>query len=48
MVSYHYMFLTFKCFLVYPDLNEVVSIGSNLIWAVVTCPNIYNMSRMQI
>jgi len=42
MVDYHYMFLIFKCFWLYPNLNEVVSIGSNLIWAVVICPNIYN------
>jgi len=39
---------SFKCFLVYPNLNEVVSIGSNLIWTVVICPNIYYISHMQI
>jgi len=27
MVSYHYMFLIFKYFEVYPDFNEVVSIS---------------------
>jgi len=48
MVGYHYMFLTFKCFLVYPNLNEVVSVGSNLIWTVIIWPDIYNISRMQI
>ena len=47
MVGYHYMFLILNCFLVYTNLNEVVSIGSNLIWTVVICPNIYNISRMQ-
>jgi len=48
MVGYHYMFLILKCFLVHPNLNEIVSIGSNLIWTGVICPNIYNISRMQI
>jgi len=48
MVGYHYMFLILKCFLVYQNLNEVVSVGSNLIWTVVICLNIYNISRMQI
>jgi len=42
------MFLIFECFLVYPNSNGVVSIGSNLIWTVVICPNIYNISRMKI
>jgi len=39
------MFLIFKCYFVYPNFNEVVSIGSNLIWTVAICPNIYNISR---
>jgi len=43
MVGYHYMFLILKCFEVYPNLNEVVSISLNLIWAVAICPNVYNM-----
>ena len=48
MVGYYYMFLILKCFLIYPNLDEVVSIGSNLIWSVVICRDIYNISRMQI
>ena len=28
-------------------MNEVISIGSKLIWPVVICPNIYNIPRMQ-
>jgi len=42
MVGYHYIFLIFKYFEVYPDLNEVVSVSSNLIWAVAIFPNVYN------
>jgi len=48
MVGYHCRFLILKCSLVSPNLNEVVSVGSSLIWTVVICPNIYNISRMQI
>jgi len=46
MVSYHCMFLIFKCFQLYPNLNEVVSIGPNLICVVVICPNIYNICNL--
>jgi len=35
----------FEMFLVCPNLNEVVSIGSNLNWTVAICPNIYNLSE---
>jgi len=48
IVGYHYMFLILKCFWLYSNLNEVVSVGSNLIRAVVIWPNIYNIPRMQI
>ena len=48
MVGYHYTFLILKCFLVYRNLNEVVSVGFNLTWTVVICPGIHNISRMQI
>jgi len=34
MVVYHYMFLIFKYFKVYPILNGVVSISPNVISAV--------------
>jgi len=43
MVSYHYMFLILKYFEVYPNLNKVVSISPNLIWAVAIYPYVYNM-----
>jgi len=42
MVDYHYRFLIFKYFKVYPNLNEVVSISPNLIGAVAIYPNVYN------
>jgi len=32
----------FKTFYLYPNLDEVVSTGPILIWAVVICSNIYN------
>jgi len=48
MVAYQNMFVIIKCFYLHPNLNEVVSIGSNLIWAAVICPNIFTTSRMQI
>ena len=41
------MFLIFKCFLLYPNLNEVVSIGPNLSWALVICPNVYNICKSE-
>jgi len=40
MVSYHYMFLLLKCFQLYPKFKEVISIGPNLIWTFVICPNV--------
>jgi len=30
----------------YPNLNEVVSVVPNFIWAVVICPNIYNIANL--
>jgi len=48
MVSYHYyMFLILKCFLLYLNLNEVVSVSPILIWAVVICSNIYNICKSE-
>jgi len=38
------MFQILKYFEVYPNLNEVVSINPNLIWAVVIYPNAYNIN----
>jgi len=43
MVGYHHMFLILLYFEVYPNLNEVVSISPNFIWAVAIYPNVYNM-----
>jgi len=43
MVSYHCLFLILKYFEVYPNLNEVVSISPNLIWAVAIYLNVYTM-----
>jgi len=45
MVSFHYTFLILKYFYLYPNLNEVVSIDPNLIWALVICPHIYDICR---
>ena len=43
MVSYHCLFLILKYFEVYPNLNEVVSMSPNLIWAVAIYLNVYTM-----
>jgi len=40
-------FLILKCFLVYRNLNKVVSVGPILIWAVVICSNIYNICKSE-
>jgi len=45
MVSYHYIFQILKCFWRYPNLNEVLSVGPILIWAVVICSYIYNICK---
>jgi len=45
MMGYHYMFLILQYFKVYPNLNEVVSINANLIWAVAIYPNVYNICK---
>jgi len=37
------MFLILKYFEVYPNLNNVVSLGPNLIWVVAIYPNVSNM-----
>jgi len=45
MVGYHYMFLIFKYFEVHPNLNVVVSVIPNVIWAVAIYPNVYNICK---
>jgi len=47
IVSYHHMFLILKCFLLYPNLNEVVSVGPMLIWAVVICSDICSICKSE-
>jgi len=41
------MFLIFEYIYLYPDLNEVVSIGPNLTWAVGIYPNVYNICKSE-
>jgi len=47
MVGYHYMFLIFTYLEVYPNLNELVSISPNFIWAVAIYPNVYNICKSE-
>ena len=47
MVGYRYMFLILQYFEDYPNLNEVVSINPNLIWAVAIYPNVYNICKSE-
>jgi len=47
MVGYQCMFLVLKYFEVYPNLNEVVSISLNLIWAVASYQNVYNICKSE-
>jgi len=41
------MFLIFKYFDVYQNVNEVVLISPNLIWAVAFYPNVYNICKSE-
>ena len=42
-----YIFLIIKCFQLYPNLNEVVSVDPILIWAIIICSNIYNICKSE-
>jgi len=47
MMGYLCMFPILQHFEVYPNLNEVVSVGPNLIWAVAIYPNVYNICKSE-
>jgi len=47
MVGYHCIFLILQYLQVYPNLNELVSIHPNLIWAVAIQSNVYSIRKSE-